>query len=1443
MKGRTAGIAAGILFGIVLLAMTGLWYFQQQREALFRQAGQTASVMAAEALGTEVSVGSIAVDSLDELTIKDVVLYDKQAECIARVREAQVHVRLLSALQEPAAAVDEIVVRGAEGYLEQRGDGSWNVEDITTSDDSESAFRGKIRIEDSQLTGRMQGKEVKLSEVNGTLDLSSYPAIRTNFAAVSGGTPIEGSGTLSSDRQILNIELGAADLMEYIGLLPKDLLPEGVEIRAGKLAYAKAAILRQYDTLSFSGEAAYEAGKVKVLDTVVENIHGFASFTDAEVLLSAHAEANAQKAYAHGKIRIDLPDPQLDLKVSSDSFAPHEVLAAVPLEGAAAFEAHVTGTAASPVVDGTVRSDRMGAYGVAAEQISARVHYADNMVQISEMKANLLGGSVSGDAEILAKDLAYTAHVKAEGLDTSKLGAFLPAAEGVTGRLTADLGIHGRDTHWEEMQVYGSASVADGSYRDLPIEGLDTSFFLTRDEAKIDYLSLQMPNRSSIGLEGSIRIEQDLDLAFYGGHVDLSLLSKLIPQADMSGLSDFQGSVKGVLSNPQVDIKFSALHGTLFKQPFDSLKAQVSGSLDGIGIDDFQMERNGKNVWQVQGAVGFVGEKKIRLRIDTVGARMEDIVALAAPGQKFTGNVDNVITITGTLDEPHVVGYIHFTRGSYNGMLISGMDGDYFMEGNDLRLQDFHIFSPMVDMDVNGILNRETLALDMKVAAKEVNMKRFQSKLPYEASGIGTFDGTIGGTVDAPTFSGVLDAPELILNKVSIRNVHGKLQYDHGNLYLKEFGFLQGEGAYGLESVFHTNTEAIDGMVAVTDAEISELCALMNQGEIPLSGKLSSTIDLGGTLSNPNLHVVGEIPQGTLAGHDIHAVTLDLNLLNHVVYINRFSGLQGASGLLDVSGNVDLNGPMDAHVSAKGIEMGLLTSVAGSTADVIGTVDMEAAIGGYLSNPSANVAVTAFQGGIKGATFDQLQGNLELKNGLIDVKQMVVQKQVLDQQYRASAFGIVPLRALTAESTEDLNGYEQIKLHLELNDADMSLLPVFSPQVEWALGKTDGNLEITGTLAHPKFNGSFGIPDGSVKLRALEKPVEHIKVKAVFSDGKMVLEECTGYLGKGQYRLAGSMGLNGLTPVDYDFSLLADALDIQSGAYRGPLNVELHLKEGEFFQRRLPKLSGHINLDDCVISALSAPASEGEMPDVILDLALNLGDNVHFYNAYAYDMYVSGSARFEGTTRHPKPSGTLSAKRGATVNFMKTVFRVYEGELYFNQIGSFLPSVNFLAESRLNQTTVTLSLKGPLDKMEKRLSSNPEMSETEILKLLTLREAYREGKSMDATDLLMAGLQMSVLSEVESAVRKVFYLDQFTIARGSGAAFEHRQEGERTEKVYHVTIGKYVSNKVMLRYTQEIGGEQITRYGVMYDLNDHIGLTVERQGKANIVGMEARMKF
>lgn len=51
--------------------------------------------------------------------------------------------------------------------------------------------------------------------------------------------------------------------------------------------------------------------------------------------------------------------------------------------------------------------------------------------------------------------------------------------------------------------------------------------------------------------------------------------------------------------------------------------------------------------------------------------------------------------------------------------------------------------------------------------------------------------------------------------------------------------------------------------------------------------------------------------------------------------------------------------------------------------------------------------------------------------------------------------GHSPLRALTAERSENLSAYEEINLTIALDNADLSLLPVFSDHVEWALGRTE----------------------------------------------------------------------------------------------------------------------------------------------------------------------------------------------------------------------------------------------------------------------------------------------------------------------------------------------------------------------------------------------------
>src|SRR5574344_886434 len=227
-------------------------------------------------------------------------------------------------------------------------------------------------------------------------------------------------------------------------------------------------------------------------------------------------------------------------------------------------------------------------------------------------------------------------------------------------------------------------------------------------------------------------------------------------------------------------------------------------------------------------------------------------------------------------------------------------------------------------------------------------------------------------------------------------------------------------------------------------------------------------------------------------------------------------------------------------------------------------------------------------------------------------------------------------------------------------------------------------------------------------------------------------------------------------------------------------------------------------------------------------------------------MGIQRSSFYAWKKHFSQPSGSLQVKRGGTINYLKTVFKVREGTAYFNQVGSFLPSIDFLADTRLTQAKVFLSAKGPLGgNMDLQLTSSPEMSQTQIIQMLTLRNAYKSGQTnMDVGDLLAVGLQMSFLSEVEGAMKDFLYLDQFAISRGNGSAFDtHTAETDTNKYDFNVEMGKYISDKVMLKYTRGLGGTNINRYGVQYDVNDRLGLTLEREGGAYVVGLEARTTF
>ena len=583
MKGTVKKAAAGLTAAVLLLVAGA--YGTVRTESFMQEAGSVAESVVASSLGTNVEIGSIEVSSLHELTLHDIKVYDKQAECMARADEAQVGFRLLAAFNAPADSLQKVTLKGVEAMLEERADGSWNVQDLIADSKGDSKIHALFQVEDAKVTVKSPRlpESVTFTQVQGSLDCADYPVMKAEGTARHGEAELEFGGTLGSSRQIVRLKARNAELENYLKFLPEGVLPEEVVLEGGTLEEAEATVVYQGGIMSLVGSGRVKEGCLQALGTEVEHINGGAFFTDSQIMFDGSAEAAGQKVLAHGKVDLLEGKPYLDFEAKSDSFDPSKIMTDIPYRGAAEFTAHVKGMAANPLVVGKVKVAEGEAYGLSFSQAEAEVRYEEGRIYAQKVTAKTLGGSLQGEAELEAGNLAFTGHVKAEGIDLSRGAATLPGVEALSelsGSVSADVSFSGLGNSTDSLEAYGSLKLTGGSFRGLPIERAGASFALQGENLDIDFLSARLPNHGDVGLEGrigNIYGQREIAMDFYGGHVELSLLQNLLPQADMSGVADFRGTLRGSVDNPQVDLDFSATRGALFKQPYDSVSFNAAG--------------------------------------------------------------------------------------------------------------------------------------------------------------------------------------------------------------------------------------------------------------------------------------------------------------------------------------------------------------------------------------------------------------------------------------------------------------------------------------------------------------------------------------------------------------------------------------------------------------------------------------------------------------------------------------------------------------------------------------------------------------------------------------------------------------------------------------------------------------------------------------------------
>lgn len=1430
---------AVIISVAVIAVIAGAVFFKAQE--ILGRASQTLAVDVSEALGSKLTIGKVELTSFNTLTIHDAAVYDKKNESLIVSEKVVMNYSIPALIRgiPVVEAISQIRVINPSVTIRQDDSGTWNFEELVQSKgEGQGNFTGKVIIENGTLLTGARNQEWQFQAVNGLLDFADHPATKVKLTALRQGAGLKVEGRLANKNSAkLTLWAEKVEIKDYQAFYPQN---SSLSIMDGILEQVVLTAQKNQDEIALAGEAKLNGVAAKLDGTSIEAMQGLITFTNKNIcFFDTTAKVYQQPVKVRGQVSLDSSVPALDMTLSSPGFDLSVLNAGIPVEGVVVGEAKVMGLANNPEINGNFSLPKGEVAGYSVSNAKAKLHVSDRQLFFTDAKADMLGGSIAAQGMLDTNTMKYTASVEGKNIESSAIKAAAPYLSGI-GNFAVQLS--GQQSLLN-LTMEGTAAIENGTLKGVPFEKIHTGFLQKDGRLTLNYLNLSAGGGKAAASGWAQSDGSMIDIRLAGQGLPLTLLAKLQDGLPLSGQLDFSGQAAGSLQKPRLSGQFTAIDGEAFYQPFKKAEGSVSLSGTELSLSNVTLV-DGVTRHSIQGQITLAGEQQMNLSVSSHMARAENLVKLILPGEKLTGNVDNEIQLYGPMKNLNASGHILLTEGSFRGQLIKKGEGFYERENGNVLLKDFVVNSLSTNVLVSGIIDKNQV-LNLDIAAHDVDLAKLQIDMPYPISGKANFAGVLTGTTSYPAFTGNLSAQHLWFNGKEILRVSALAHGQGSEINIPQFDFVQENGKFHYSGGFNLASREISGNLDVENGELEFLLAAFNVPVQDLSGHLNGQLKLNGTTNRPNVWLKGQLTAGQLKKYPLENIQIDAQLVNQVLTINNFTAQQG-KGILAASGTADFEGPLNMEIGGRDIDAGLLSAWFNSKLEAKGKLSFTAQVSGTAEKPHTAVSLDIAGGGVSNATFDSLYGLFVIDKKNIYVNQLLFTKG----PYRASAYGTVPLVPFNETGRNLATEQDQINLTVKLDEANLSILPLLTKDVAWAAGETQGKITVEGTLKQPVMHGQFRVNNGTIKLAYLDEPIQKVGVDIELDDDKINVKTFEGTMGKGRYQLSGSANLNGLDLKNYNMVLTLDKLGITSKYFKGPVDGKLTLSE----QNSRPLLAGKLLFEnDLVNIPIFSSVSQSSL-DADLNVDVIVGKKVHLYNPILYDFFAAGKVNFAGNTKNPVASGHISAVRG-TVNYLRTPFKIIDGRVEFVKFSELEPVIKLNAEATLEQTTVHMSLNGPISKLDLQLKSDPPMRQQEILSLLTLRSRFFENQKngaaqnysglgrAEAMSLLDAGLQMTFVSELEGAFRNTFGLDEFQVKRDffdvDAAANVNTQQREG----YSVEFGKYINDRLMLSYRMGLDHYEY-KTKLRYDVSRRLSVTSSIDYKSNkYIGIETRFRF
>ncbi|HET8759602.1 MAG TPA: translocation/assembly module TamB domain-containing protein, partial [Nitrospiria bacterium] len=606
---------------------------------------------------------------------------------------------------------------------------------------------------------------------------------------------------------------------------------------------------------------------------------------------------------------------------------------------------------------------------------------------------------------------------------------------------------------------------------------------------------------------------------------------------------------------------------------------------------------------------------------------------------------------------------------------------------------------------------------------------------------------------------------------------------------------------------------------------------------LPISGTASASLDMHGAFDRPEMHGTATIAYLEGAGQALGAGTAKLDVADHRLALAV--SLDDQHAKLSATLRWEPSFPWSGDLALENSSLipllrpWLPPALAGLNASLTGRVAIE----GPLRDP-LHWKVRA--------RISQLSA---------DVGEYVVENQdEIALALDGGRFTVESCRLRGTDTTLTISGGADLfkEYHLLIvGEADLRLTRLFVPTITSGRGKTYLVLKISDRWDAPKIQGGVTIQSAWIQTRTLRQRITIETVGLFFNERQILLESLEGSVGNGRVSASGRIELAGFRP--NSIGVLIDIAGVQFPltetlipTFSGQLALTITPKEQH--------LRGELTVDRAIYNTRidvqqwlvdfrkrADIRQDLDVPALTRGVALNIHfsgrDQIGIKNNLA-DVDLDVDVFLRGSVDRPFLTGKIETRDGR-MTFRNNVFEIQGATVDFTDPARFNPRLDLHATTKVQSYNIAMHLNGTINHFDLDLTSDPSLSETDILALLAVGRTAEQVSRSQTTVGRDEAVSIAMQKLLEEGIQRLPGVDRVV------DVFQIDQEYDPTLDVSspRLSVGKQLFNdRLILRYSTTL--DQSARQGIRleYELSRKVFLSGEQDSTRGFGG-DIRFRF